>query len=98
MILLSIAVFVLAIATVAGTVFLSMKTAELSDAVSRNTAAVNGLATSVDSAVAVLINLGVPSTPDADIVPLIAAIDSNTQTAINARAKIEAALNPPPTT
>jgi hypothetical protein len=94
MILFSIASFWLAVAIGTATVILAMKTTELADAVSRNTAAVNGLASSVDAAVAVLINVGAV-TPDADIVPLIAAIDANTQTAVNAKAKLDAALAPP---
>jgi hypothetical protein len=94
MILFSIAIFWLAGAIGTATVILAMKATELADAVSRNTAAVNGLASSVDAAVAVLINVGAV-TPDADIVPLIAAIDANTQTAVNAKAKLDAALAPP---
>lgn len=95
MILLSISIFLLASTMALVTLLLLMKTSELSDAVSLNTAAANGLASSIDTAVAVLINAGQPSTPDADIVPLIVAIDANTQTAVNAKAKLDAALTPP---
>lgn len=95
MLLLAIAIFLLASTLAMVTLLFLMKTAELSAAVSENTAAVNGLSASVDAAIAVLINAGQPSTPDADIVPLIAAIEANTQTAVNTKAKLDAALTPP---
>ena len=96
MLLLSIALFLLASTLALLTLLFLMKSAELSKATSDLTTATNGLAASVDAAVAVLINQGQPSTPDADIVPLIAAIEANTGTLANAKAKLDAALNPTP--
>jgi len=94
MLLLALSIFLLAIVLVVITNQIVMKTSELSKAVSDNTTATNGLAASVDAAVAVLVNAGQPSTPDADIVPLIDAINNNTTALANAKAKLDAAVNP----
>ncbi len=89
---IAIAIFLLALAVVVGVYLFAMKTTELTTAVTNLTTATNGLSDSVDRAVTALGNQGQPSTPDADIVPLIAAIDVQTQAVLNAKAKLDTAL------
>lgn len=95
MITLAIALFVLASTMAFFTLLLLMKTSELIAAVTDLANATTGLATSVDAAVAILINQGQPSTPDADIVPLITAIEVETERVKNLNAKLVAATTPP---
>lgn len=78
-------------------VWLFMKTLELQSAVSALASQVSGLKSSVDAAVALLINQA-PSTPDADIVPLLGAITDATSTLAEAKSKLDAATAPPTTT
>lgn len=98
MLMLAISVFVLAIAVVAGTFFVAMKTAELTASVNALAAATSLLSSSVDAAVAALGNAGQPSTPDSDIVPLIAQLDQDRATLDSLKAKLDAALANTPTT
>lgn len=94
---LAIGFFVLAFAVLLFTVVLIMKTTELSAAINNLSAATLALATAVDKAADALTNQGANTTPDADIVPLIGAVESITSTLSAATSKL-AAATPPPTT
>lgn len=95
MTLLALSIFLLASALAAITILLLMKTNELTNAVANLTTATAQLTTSVDLAIALLQNQGQPSTPDADIVPLITSIETSNAVLTNLKAKLDAAVTPP---
>jgi len=94
---IAISIALLAIAVTLGVYLFGMKTTELTTAISNLTTATTGLNESVDKAVTALNNQGAPTTPDSDIVPLIAVIDLRTTEINAAKARLDAALNPPTT-
>jgi hypothetical protein len=92
---IAVSIALLAIAVTLGVYLFAMKTTELTTAINNLTTATTGLSDSVDKAVTALGNQGAPSTPDSDIVPLITAIDARTTEINAAKARLDAALNPP---
>lgn len=88
------AVVLIVLVVSAATIWLVMKTTELTAAIAGLTTAIASLSTSVDAAVTAITNAGA-STPDADIVPLIDQVNTQTTAAQNLTQRLNTALNPP---
>lgn len=88
------AVVLIVLVVSAATIWLVMKTTELTAAVNGLSSAIGGLTTSVNAAVDALNNRGA-STPDADIVPLIDQVNAQASAASELARRLDLAVNPP---